>query len=105
MFLKIRPSQVLSLYQCVANEFSTFRPAAVALRGVDDRRRSSRKRYFSSNRSIILESQFGPATIPNANLPQYLWNDISKWGDKPMVVSRVFMSYLRVPKGRRRIYF
>ena len=94
MLSKHRPAVKLLSY--VANEFAAFKETGIVQRyaGKDHPARSIRKRCFSNGSSsgdaggkaVVLESDYGPVTSPNMNLPQYLWKDVTKWGDKPMVV-------------------
>lgn len=51
------------------------------------------KRYVS-NKNNIVESKYGPITLPNSNLPQYVWRDVAKWADKPMIVSRAYITFV-----------
>lgn len=43
----------------------------------------------SSTGSIILESPFGPVNAVDLTLPEYIWRNIDKWEDKPMIVSHL----------------
>jgi len=40
-----------------------------------------------SSGQIGLESPFGPADPVDVTLPEYIWKNVDKWGDKPMIVS------------------
>lgn len=36
---------------------------------------------------VILESPFGPCADLDLTLPDYIWRNVDKWEDKPMIVS------------------
>lgn len=38
-------------------------------------------------RRIVVESQFKPVDPINLTLPEYIWRNVDKWEDKPMIVS------------------
>ncbi|XP_050444504.1 uncharacterized protein LOC126848040 [Adelges cooleyi] len=38
-----------------------------------------------SSKPIILESPFGPVNNVDVTLPEYIWRNIEKWEDKPMI--------------------
>lgn len=40
--------------------------------------------------SKILESPFGSVKPVDCTLPDYIWRDVDKWSDKPMIVSRPY---------------
>lgn len=42
----------------------------------------------SSTGSKILESPFGSVKPVDMTLPEYIWKNVEKWEDKPMIVSR-----------------
>lgn len=101
MFSKNRPIRVLSFYPLLAKDFSQFKPAiSVLLNSGGNHRQFPRKSCSSSSSnnnshntsSIILKSQFGPTTKPNLSLSEYIWMDVPKWADKPMVVSYTVFS-------------
>lgn len=39
---------------------------------------------------IVLESQFKPVDPVNLTLPDYIWRNVDKWEDKPMIVSHYY---------------
>lgn len=41
----------------------------------------------SSSGQIILESPFGSCNSVDSTLPDYIWRNVDKWEDKPMIVS------------------
>lgn len=41
----------------------------------------------SSSGQIILESPFGTCNPVDSTLPDYIWKNVDKWEDKPMIVS------------------
>lgn len=41
----------------------------------------------SSSGQIILESPFGACNPVDSTLPDYIWRNVDKWEDKPMIVS------------------
>lgn len=41
----------------------------------------------SSSGQIILESPFGTCKPVDSTLPDYIWRNVDKWEDKPMIVS------------------
>lgn len=45
-----------------------------------------RRRCYSSSAGILLRSDYGAVTVPQLNVPQFIWKNSEKWGDKPMVV-------------------
>jgi len=47
----------------------------------------SRSAPSSSTGPIILESPFGTVNPVDLTLPDYIWRNVDKWGDKPMIVS------------------
>lgn len=51
-----------------------------------------RRRCYSSEAGILLRSDYGAVAVPQLSVPQFIWRDCEKWGDKPMVVRRRFSS-------------
>jgi len=49
---------------------------------------SSRSTPSSSTGQIILESPFGTVNPVDVTLPEYIWRNVDKWEDKPMIVSK-----------------
>jgi len=48
---------------------------------------SSRSTPSSPTGQIILESPFGTVNPVDVTLPDYIWRNVDKWEDKPMIVS------------------
>lgn len=48
---------------------------------------SSRFTPSSPTGKIILESPFGTVNPVDVTLPDYIWRNVDKWEDKPMIVS------------------
>lgn len=40
---------------------------------------------------IVVESQFRPVDPLDVTLPEYIWRNVDKWEDKPMIVSGFFI--------------
>jgi len=52
---------------------------------------SSRSTPSSSKEQIILESPFGKVNPVDVTLPEYIWRNVDKWEDKPMIVSKYWL--------------
>ena len=88
-------TKIFSLCQSAAaattNDFAILKRTGIVHRyaGKHHHAPSIQRRGLSSiggGEAVVLESDYGPVASPNLNLPQYLWKDVAKWGDKPMVV-------------------
>lgn len=45
----------------------------------------------SSSGRIVVESRFRPVDSLDVTLPEYIWRNVDKWEDKPMIVSGFFL--------------
>lgn len=65
---------------------------------------SSRSTPSSSTGQIILESPFGTVNPVDVTLPEYIWRNVDKWEDKPMIVSTYNWLYLLITASRHKTF-
>ncbi|KAL6963447.1 4-coumarate--CoA ligase [Sarracenia purpurea var. burkii] len=59
------------------------------------------RRTFADSQNNVIESKFGSIEIPEVNLPQYVWKNVSKWSKKPMITCGITGRSYTFEQGRQ----